>query len=384
MKKQKNSNNIKNQEENNDLSLQITHEVEITRQNARFKIPVKIEIDGKIYTVKDWSLTGCAITDLPKSYEGKFVIGKMIFKFDQFETIIDNIKIDCLHSADTYIGCRFSELTPQQLAILNQIISAYINGDILTQDDIITAVTKIQMYPKKKKIDKVEEKKAKAILLLIFITIVILLSFLSYVIYKKIFIIESINGYIDSNITTLRNPYPSFIKFQKNYKKDDNISQGETVAIAYLIGGGISTIIAPVNGKVFQVEVKNQEFRDTGEPILSVLDRNSTNYIRATLNSKEIEKIKIGYIAKIILNKQALYGKIIKILYPENVSDLKGKPNANIYSNPNNYVQLIIIPFEKIDNKWIGSSVYVKIDTFINQIGYINEKNTHNFFTTVF
>ena len=135
------------------ISSQIVHEAEITRQNTRYKIPAKMEIDGKIYKLRDWSLTGCSIIDLPKEYLNRHTTGKMIFKFDQFETIIDNLKIECLYKKENYIGCCFTNLTPQQISILNQIITAYVNGDIITQDDIITAVTKIQMYPKKKKID---------------------------------------------------------------------------------------------------------------------------------------------------------------------------------------------------------------------------------------
>jgi len=366
------------------LSSQIVHEAEITRQHARFKIPAKIEIDGKIYNLKDWSLSGCSIIDLPEKYIKKHVIGKMIFKFDQFETVIDNLKIECLYKKDNYVGCRFTDLTPQQIAILNQIITAYINGDIITQDDIITAVTKIQMYPKKTKIDKVERKKTIAILILIFFTLAIILIFLSYIIYKKIFIVESVNGYVDSNITTLRAPYPSFIKFQKQYKLDDNISQGETIATAHLVGGGITRIVSPVNGKIFKIFIHDQEYRDTGEPILSVIDNNASQFILAAIYSKDIKKIKIGYIVKIILNKQTLYGKIIKITFPEDISIIKSKPEENIYSNPRNFVKVLIKPFQKIDKKWIGTSVDVTIDTFINKIGYINEKNTHNFFTSIF
>lgn len=366
------------------LSPQIVHEAEITRQHARFKIPARMEINGKIYKLKDWSLTGCAVIDLPKEYVKKHVTGKMIFKFDQFETVIDNLKIECLYKRDNYVGCRFTDLTPQQMAILNQIITAYINGDIITQDDIITAVTKIQLYPKKKKIDEVERKKAKAILALIFVTIVIILTFLSYIIYKKLFIIEGVNGYIDSNITTLRAPYPSFIKFQKNYKIDDNISQGETVAIAHLVGGGISRIVAPIGGKVFEIHVHDLDYRNTAEPILSIIDYNATQFVHASLFAKEIKKIKIGDIAKIIFNREEHYGKIIKISYPEDVSIIKSKPVENVYANPRDFIEILIEPFKKIDKKWIGTSVYVKIDTFINQIGYINESNTHNFFTTIF
>ncbi len=366
------------------FSPQIVHEAEITRQNARFKIPAKMEIDGKKYKLRDWSLTGCSVIDMSEEYVKKHTTVKMIFKFDQFETLIDNLKMECLYKKENYIGCRFTDLTPQQISILNQIITAYINGDIITQDDIITAVTKIQMYPKKKKIDEVEKKKAKLILFLIFTTLAVIIIFLSYIVYKKVFIVESVNGYVDSNITTLRSPYPSFIKFQKNYQTDQNISNSETIAVAYLVGGGVSRIVSPVDGKIFKIYSKNSEFVNTGEPILSIIDLNATQYIHAVFYSKEIKKIEIGYIVKIIFGSNIYYGKIIKVLYPENISIIKSKPIENIYANPRNFIDVIIMPLQKIDKKFIGSSVYVKLDTFINKLGFINEKNTNNFFTYIF
>ncbi len=366
------------------ISSQIVHEAEITRQNTRYKIPAKMEIDGKIYKLRDWSLTGCSIIDLPKEYLNRHTTGKMIFKFDQFETIVDNLKIEFLYKKENYIGCCFTNLTPQQISILNQIITAYVNGDIITQDDIITAVTKIQMYPKKKKIDEVEKKKAKLILLLIFTTLATIIIFLSYIVYKKVFIIDSVNGYVDSNITTLRSPYPSFINFQKNYQIDQNISNGETVALAYLVGGGISRIVSPIDGKILKIYSKNSEFANTGEPIISIIDANATQYIHAIFFSKETKKIKTGYIAKIIINSNIYYGKIIKILYPEDAGIIKSKPNENIYANPRNFIDVIIIPLRKIDKKFIGSSVYVRLDTFVNKLGFIDEKNSNNFFTSVF
>ena len=366
------------------LSPQIVHEAEITRQHARFKIPAKIEIDGKIYKLKDWSLTGCAVLNLPEEYVKKHLTAKLIFTFDQFETVIDNLKLECLYKRDNYVGCRFTDLTPQQLAILNQIITAYVNGDIVTQDDIITAVTKIQMYPKKKKIDEVERKKAKMILGLIFFTLAVLITFLSYIVYKKIFIIESVNGYIDSNITTLRAPYPSFIQLQKEFRPDQNVTKGETVAVAHLVGGGISRIVSPINGKVFKLYAKSGEFRDTGEPILALRDINATQFVHALFYSKEIKKIKRGYIVKIVFDNNVLYGKVSKILYPEGSAIIKSKPAENIYANPRNFIEVIIVPLQHIDKNYIDHSVYVKIDTFINSLGLIDENSTHNLFTTIF
>ena len=374
----------KRENEKDELSSQIVHEAEITRQQARYHIPAKMEIDGRIYTLKDWSLTGCSVKNLPDEYLGKFLSVKIIFKFDQFETIIDNLTIECLHKSNDSVGCRFTELTPQQFAILNQIINAYISGDIVTQDDIITAVTKIQMYPKKPKIDKIEVKKAKRILFLIFVTIFILFSFLFFIIYKKLFVVESVNGYVDSNITVIRAPYPSYIKFECNITKGIKIKKDKLIAVAHLINGGISTVISPVNGTVIRTNTKNNEFRNIAEPIVTLLDDNSSLFVKSTFFAKDLIKIRSGYIVKFILNGELFYGKIYKITYPEKIDTIKSKPAENVYANPYNYIMVYIKPFGLKNKNTIGESVIVKLDTFVNKLGIINEKNYNSFIFNIF
>ena len=375
---------LKSQEKNEELSTQIVHEAEITRQQARYRIPAKIEIDGKIYTLRDWSVTGCAIIGLPKEYIGKYITGKMIFNFGHFVTSIENLKIECLHNNGEFTGCRFSDLTLQQLSILNQIITAYINGDIVTQDDIITAVTKIQMYPKKPKIDKIEIRKTRRILSIIFLTIFVLLTFLTYVVYKKLFIVDSINGYIDSNITVVRAPYPSYITFEKKLILGERVKKGDLLATAHLVSGGAAALLSPVKGSIIKINVKNNTFRNIGEPVVTLLDDNSSLFIKSTFLSKDLIKIRPGYIAKIIINGNTYYGKIFKITYPESIDSIKSKPTENIYVNPYNYIIVYVKPFNFNSPKFIGESVLIRVNTLVNKLGIINEKNTNSFIFNLF
>jgi len=360
--------------EKNDLAAQMSHEAEITRQHARYQIPAKMEIDGEIYKVKDWSMSGCSILNLPESYTKKFIKAKMIFEFDSFETSIANMNLEVLNKRGDFSGCRFTDMTPQQIAILNQIITAYLHGDIITQDDIITAVTKIQMYPKKKKIDEVEKKRAWGILSLIFITLFVLISFLGFIAYKKLFIINSINGLVDTNVTVLRAPYASVIKFDKKFKKNDIVHKNETVAIAYMINGSISRVISPIDGKILKIDTLNNEFRNTAEPILTIENNNAIHFIKAMIEAKNSYKLKVGYIVNIILNGEEIQGKITNITYPEDITSLNAKPVKNVYTNPRSFIQLTIIPLKNISSKWIGTSVTVKIDLFKNKFGLIHEK----------
>jgi len=196
---------------------QIVHEAEITRQHARYKIPAQIEIDGKIYKVYDWSVSGVGIIGLPDEiYQKKFATGKMIFRFDDFITVVDNLKLEFVSKRpDGVVGARFTDLSPQQIAIFNQIISAYLSGDIVTEDDIIHAVTRANFIEKKDSKPKVNEKKSLLVLLLLWLFVIFLILFLLYVMYQRIYIVRSVNAFFDANMTIIRAPSPSYIEFAK-------------------------------------------------------------------------------------------------------------------------------------------------------------------------
>jgi len=351
---------------------QIVHEAEITRQHARYKIPAKIEIDGKQYKVLDWSLSGCAIENLPEEFcnENKCRDAKLIFKFDDFITIIDNIDIDfiCKERAGDetkMVGGRFHNLNSSQIAILNQIITAYLNDDILTEEDIIHAVSKQITYPKKIE-KKINKKRADKLLILIYFTIIALIAFLLFVAYQRIFIVQTVNGYVDVNMTTVRAPYPSYIKFTKELQKGDKIDTNETVAVAYFIGGGVQPIHSSIDGTVYKVSVKNNQFRNTAEPILMVLPDNAQTYIVTHIEHKYFQKIKIGDIAKVrFADGRIIKAEITKVQPAEAIDLQHTKVLENIYNQARNYDIVTLKPLTPLDTSLLNTSVFVTIDTLL-------------------
>ncbi|WP_292460651.1 HlyD family efflux transporter periplasmic adaptor subunit [Methanothermococcus sp.] len=354
---------------NLDIASQIKHEAEITRQHARYKIPAKIEIDGKEYDVDNWSISGCAIINLPEEYIHKFTQGKMKFKFDNFETAVDKLKLEFLKNDKfddhTIMRCRFTELKPDQRAILQHIIDSFLEGSVVTQDDILHVVQHQITYPDKKT-KEISHKKAWSILLLIYFVIFILILFLGYVFYNRTFIVKAVVGYVDTNVSMVRSPAPSFIQFLEKIKSGDEINASKPFAVAKMLNGGIRTLRATVNGKVLNVYIHNNEFRNTGEPILSIIPNNAKIYIVAHILSKQAEKLKIGDIATVTLpNGKEFRAKIVNIKYPAPLSSEKSKGVTNTYANSINYVKVILIPIKfKLTPKQLYESVNVKVDTF--------------------
>jgi len=356
-------------------SNQIVHEAEITRQHARYKIPAKIEINGQLYKVYDWSVSGVGIVDLPDEiYKQKFVIARMIFKFDDFETVIDNLHLEFVSRREkdghVIVGARFTELTPQQISILNQIISAYLAGDIVTEDDIIHAVTRAQFTQKKENKPKVEKKKVLFVLLLLTLFVIFLILFIIYLFYQRTFVVKSVNAFLDANMTVIRAPSPSYIEFSKDLKNKKFIKQGEVLLYSHLINGGMQIVKSPLSGYIYKIMIHNGDFRNVGEPIIAVLEKNYKIFIVANVLHKEIEKIHIGDIAIVELpNKDKFYARIVKIEFPYNIIEQHSKPLENIYNQARNYDKVILYPINyKISENLIGTSVAVTIDTMLNKV----------------
>jgi len=368
-------------EKNIQKSTQIIHEAEVTRQHARYKIPAKIEINGKVYKVYDWSVSGVGIIDLPDEiYNQKFAVGKMIFKFDDFETVIDNLQLEFVSKREKdghdIVGARFTKLTPQQIAILNQIISAYLSGDIVTEDDIIHAVARSQFTPKKDNKPKVEKKKVLLVLFLLTLFVFFLILFIISLFYKKTFVVKSENAFFDANMTVIRAPSPSYIEFSKDLENKKFINKGDILLYSHLIYGGIQIVKSPLSGYIHKIVIHNGDFRNVGEPIIAVLEKNYKIFIVANILHKKIEKIRIGDIAIVNLpNGDKFYAKVVKIEFPYNVIEQHSRPLENIYNQARNYDKVILYPINyKVPEDLIGTSATVTIDSMLNKIKWYSIK----------
>ncbi len=355
---------------------QIRHEAEVTRQHARYKIPATMIIDGKRYRVVDWSVSGCAIEagkDADKFLERRFGQGKMVFKFDDFETAIDNLKLEFLNKRDgNIVGCRYTEISPQQVAILNQIISAYIAGDIVTEDDIIHAVTReVKAHPRE--VDSgIKKGRSYAILLLLWLVVFALVSFLLYVIYMRVYVVKSENAYVDAKMEVIRAPSPCYVSYAEGIAEGVEVNTTAPVALARLVYGGIVRIKSPVSGRIFKLEIADGDFRNVGEPILTVLPRRAPKFLVAHILHKYLVKVRIGDKAKVIMPDGTSFTAVVsRIESPYDIIAKKAKPLENIYANPRAYDKVYLEPLgHELDDAKLGTSASIFIDTFLNRIGY--------------
>jgi len=360
---------------------QVRHEAEVTRQHARYKIPATMIIDGKKYRVVDWSVSGCAIDagdDADRFLERRFAEGKMVFRFDDFETAIDGLKLEFLNKRNgNIVGCRFTEITPQQVAILNQIISAYIAGDIVTEDDIIHAVTRLPQAEPRKVDPGLKKGRSFAVILLLWMVVLALVSFLMYVIYMRVYVVKSENAYVDAKMEVIRAPSPSYITFAEGIRVGAEVNASQPVALARLVYGGIVKIESPVYGRIYKIEIEPGDFRNVGEPILTILPRQAHKFLVAHIQHKYLVKVRIGDKAKVVLPDGTQFVAVVRrVESPYDIIAKKAKPLENVYANPRAYDKVYLEPLgHELDEAKLGSSASIFIDTFLNRIGYYDDED---------
>jgi alginate biosynthesis protein Alg44 len=129
---------------NNEVRERSVHEAETQRQHVRVRIPLEAEIDGRYFVVRDWSVGGVAFEDLdPPRRVGERFTAKLFFPIDAMEF---NLALACevrhAHPGSGVTGCAFTDLDPAQLSLLHYLVGAYLSGEIVSQDDIMTVLSR--------------------------------------------------------------------------------------------------------------------------------------------------------------------------------------------------------------------------------------------------
>jgi hypothetical protein len=193
--------------------------------------------------------------------------------------------------------------------------------------------------------------------------------FLLYVMYQRIYVIRSENAFFDANMTVIRAPSPSYIEFAKAFKEGDEVNKSETLMFAHIMYGGVKIVKSPIDGYMYKIMIHNGDFRNVGEPVFAILEKNYQVFIIANVLHKDLVKIKLGDIARVELpNGDRFYARVAKVDFPYNVVEQHSKPLENIYNQARNYDKVLLMPINYNPPKnLISTSAVVTIDTFLNK-----------------
>ncbi len=406
------------------------------RRAQRVKIPVFLEINGKIYQSEDISVLGIGIKttdDLPIEINDQ-IKGKLILPFkDAYLTI--PVNLICRHKSKNKIGFEFKDLDDHTRQVIRHYIELAIEGRLEDLEDIISSLAIKELEsPIVEGLDLAEEEQLETYrrfkrhfwFWIVFGTIIIG-AFLYYVIYNVIFTYKTW-GIITWDTQKAISHQDGIVK-KINVKPGQNIKAGDV--IAELKDPEIEKQEQLTQEILNKLKTKEIEKRQKQREIASLLERLlninykeyqeakrlykarkislkdfkyiEKNYLRLALLAKEKENIFINKpiidleekLATIQAQKEKLLiraptnGKIEEVFIEPNSYIIKGQEIASIKTSqpyiiakiPNwklteiDYKEKIII-FDPFSDKKVAGKILAIGLTDDTEIDSLNQKST--------
>ncbi len=330
---------------------QIVHESETQRQFVRLKLPASARIEGKHYGVKDLSSAGFSIRDIGADYKKRKIIDLLlILPFSDFSIDV-KLKAEMLHydKKSNVAGCRFVDLNANQVSILNHVMKAFIAGEAVGVNDVISVVARdnfVQLRNHSNDAPASLRDNLKKYMLygLALVAILTLSSFIIYSLYERIFILSTPYGQVQANHMEIFSPAAGTF--------DSRLPEGSlSVQKGQLIGtlatqrnngatlGNITKklkIISPCDCYIMETPYKNNNRQSENSKLFSLLPRNADIFIQAYVPYENVNKLKIGNPAAVHISGTELpiNAVITDIKTDEDIFLLKETPVALVRMTP--------------------------------------------------
>lgn len=350
---------------------QIVHESEAQRQFIRLQLPAQAVIDGKKYTVKDLSSGGIGIREIDKSLKkGQSFQMELVLPFLDFSLDISlTAQVQYQDKKLQITGCRFVDLSPTQVSILNHIIKSFIAGDIVSGEDVLAIASRENFVNvRKHKTANAEKSQAEKIKEygLYGVLSVVALAFTFFIIsniFERMFILKSVNGSVQIEAFSVDAPGNGIFANQIP-AGSVSVSEGQVIATLSMpnaIPGNpeafeIMNVKSPCDCFISEQYVQEGEFRTTGAPIFKLIPSSAKPWVATTVEMTDAHKIKIGTNAnlKIAGTNIELSGKVQNIQSNDNPQIIGVREFAVPVST------IIIQPDQPILADNIGRPVFVE------------------------
>ena len=317
----------------------VKFKAEPTRHFPRYKIPAFVEIEGKRYRLKDWSIGGCAIIGLPEEYlERRWSNGNFVIPFDSFDAVVKDIKLEFLRkNPDGTIGCRFASLRPDQISLLQDVIEAFLEGTVVTLDGLVNVIRREDLRealeakrPQAPKRGGLEEVLRRTFILFMFLAVVgVLTVFILEALYQRVYLVKAVSAFCDATVKVVKTPVSGFFSFRKPIRKGEEIDKGQVLGFLRAPGKVSFVVPSPTSGKVLEVHVDNDEALTEGDPIVTLLPNGEKIKVIAYLPHEKVERIRLGQEATVVkADGKKIVGRVVKMDKPLDPSS--GKVNDKL------------------------------------------------------
>ncbi|QKQ27105.1 HlyD family efflux transporter periplasmic adaptor subunit [Candidatus Reidiella endopervernicosa] len=300
--------------------------------------------------------------------------GQLLFAFDGFQLIVElEMEVIRYDAESCDFGCRFVNLSKQNLSLIHYVINAFLSGELVNAGDLLHVVGRDSFI--KKDLDKKLEENVGGFTrfvqgvkrfvgrLVLFSIFAALLWFIGFTAYNRLFVIESLAAKVQGSIVVLRAPDDGF--FHQSLKAgSEEINSGQMLGIVKLVNGGAATIEGPCDCLLHDVHVRDDVFVAKGEPLFTLTDKSASMRIEAQVAFEFVDRLKVGDDAEVrLVNGELLTGKVIEVRAHTRSEYLQSAPLSRNRGQASEYATVVIEPSRPIPAEMLDSVATVKIST---------------------
>ena len=209
-------------------------------------------------------------------------------------------------------GCRFIDLTSNQISILNHVIKSFMSGDIVGTEDLLNVVSRENFVNVRKHNDN-SPKSLKdnitkyGIYILIILATFILSAFIINNILEKTFIIKTPYGYVHAKTLDILSPASGTYETALTANAI-SVKKGQVIGyidIAGTINESVEAsdsiqiaqskkIISPCDCFIFETHILEGEYSPQNSKLFTLLPQDGEITIRADVPIEDIRRLKIG------------------------------------------------------------------------------------------
>jgi alginate biosynthesis protein Alg44 len=346
-------------------SPQIVHESEAQRQHVRVQIPAMVFLNGKEHAVKDLSNGGVQVLDVAEKYKVNQILALTLsLPFDGFSMSVDlKTEVEHYDAQNKVLGCKFVELSEEQISVLNNVLKSYISGHVVSEGDIISVVSRNNFMAVRKKTVSApslsrQDMIKRAIPMAVILSVgLIVFGLLVGNIIEKLSVVKSYQGVVQAESMGVRAHVDGLFKSLVS-ETNRTVSAGDAIGEIHtrvFVPGAtkeafithVETIQSPCDCTVVHQHVQNGVFRSMGEPLFKMMSTNADPWVMVTLPSKDAYRINIHDDVKLHIGGDALTieGIVVDM-------DTKGS------DAPLSIIK--VQPIESLDTDVVGRPVYAE------------------------
>ncbi len=275
----------------------LVHETETQRQHVRMPFPAHAVVNGKSsYAVKDLSSSGIALQDVDGVWKaGQQIKVSLKFRFAAFSMLVPlEIEVQHFDAEAKILGGRFINMTPEKISIVNHLLKAYMGGDVVVVNDILSIAARDNFtVPRKQKTHapaSLDWKRQIPGLAVIAVLGVMAVWLIVSNVYQGLFFMKSADAYVAGPTIELKASANGY--FTSRLTPSKKILQAGEVVGTINTDKGPAQVISPCNCYIAQNLKQDQDYINAGDSVVSLAPVKAAPWVMASVDPKNIGRLK--------------------------------------------------------------------------------------------